>query len=199
MENNTTEIKQNYLRNEILDAGYDGDDFSEYIDSNYNEKGLNVENWTFEELKDCVEKYKKSKLENNPELNNNNNENNIIQEENNMNFKENNSEENEKKLENIETIDDKKPEQKIQNKMFDFFEKNKNIDDNQKKEDETQNDNNNLENKVNENKENPKVNKDFVIIEKKKEEEEKHYYIKTIKQNHNEFTDMNDIEIKIYK
>ena len=83
--------------------------------------------------------------------------------------------------------------------MFDFFEKNKNIDDNQKKEDETQNDNNNLENKVNENKENPKVNKDFVIIEKKKEEEEKHYYIKTIKQNHNEFTDMNDIEIKIYK
>ncbi len=124
MENDTTEIKQNYLRNEILDAGYDGDDFSEYINSNYNEKGLNVENYTFEELKDCVEKYKKSKLENNPELNNNN-ENNIIQEENNMNFKENNSEENEKKIENIETIDDKKPEQKIQNKIFYFFKKNK--------------------------------------------------------------------------
>ena len=190
MENNTTEIKQNYLRNEILDAGYDGDDFSEYIDSNYNEKGLNVENWTFEELKDCVEKYKKSKE--NKELNNNNNENNI-KEENNMNFKENNSEENKKNLEVIETNNDGKPEQKIQNKMFDFFEKNKNIDDNKKKDDETQ------KSDVNENKENSKVKKDFVIIEKKKEEEEKHYYIKTIKQNHNEFTDMNNIEIKIYK
>ena len=51
------EKKQKYLRDEILSQNYDADEFSEFI-SQYKENGLDLSNWTFEELKDAVQKFK---------------------------------------------------------------------------------------------------------------------------------------------
>ena len=51
------EQKQKYLRDEILSKNYDADEFSEFI-SHYKENGLDLSNWTFDELKDAVEKFK---------------------------------------------------------------------------------------------------------------------------------------------
>ena len=57
------EKKQKYLRDEILSQNYDADEFSEFI-SQYKENGLDLSNWTFEELKDAVQKFKnKNKVE----------------------------------------------------------------------------------------------------------------------------------------
>ena len=125
MEKNSTEYKQNYLRTEILESGYDGEDFSEYINTNFNEKGLNVDNWTFEELYECVEQYKKSKINNENNENNLQNENNDLKENLNNNIIENKPDENNEEK-NEENNEEKIPEQKSQNKIFDFFEKNKN-------------------------------------------------------------------------
>ena len=58
-----TEKKQKYLRDEILSQNYDADEFSEFI-SQYKENGLDLSSWTFDELKDVVQKFKnKNKVE----------------------------------------------------------------------------------------------------------------------------------------
>ena len=51
------EKKQKYLRDEILNKNYDAEEFSEFI-SKYKENGLDLSNWTFDELKDAVQKFK---------------------------------------------------------------------------------------------------------------------------------------------
>ena len=49
--------KQQYLRDEIMNKNYDIDEFSEFM-SQYKENGLDLINWTFDELKDAVFKFK---------------------------------------------------------------------------------------------------------------------------------------------
>ena len=51
-----TEIKQQYLRSEIIDKGYDPEKFSEFL-SSQSEKGLDIESWTIEELGEAVYKF----------------------------------------------------------------------------------------------------------------------------------------------
>jgi hypothetical protein len=59
MESN--EIKQNYLRTEVLEKGYDANDFVEYLISMKGEEAGNVENWTIEELALAVIEYKETR------------------------------------------------------------------------------------------------------------------------------------------
>jgi hypothetical protein len=62
-----TEQKQLYLRNEIIDQGYSPDEFSNFISNEYGDKGLDVESWSFEDLKKIVTQFKsKYQLQNNP-------------------------------------------------------------------------------------------------------------------------------------
>ncbi len=52
------EYKQNYLRTEIIDQGYDPENFSKFLSQEKGEIGLDLNNWTFEELKESVSKFK---------------------------------------------------------------------------------------------------------------------------------------------
>lgn len=52
--------KQNYLKNHIITMGYNPEDFAIFIE-NEKEDGINIENWTLEELETIVELYRKSK------------------------------------------------------------------------------------------------------------------------------------------
>jgi hypothetical protein len=58
LNNNEIEIKQSYLRTEILEKGYDTSDFVEYLIGVKGEEAGSVENWTMEELMKVVEDYK---------------------------------------------------------------------------------------------------------------------------------------------
>ena len=51
--------KQAYLKTNIMEAGYDVMDFSDYMECEKNE-GTNVENWTMEELETAAELFKKT-------------------------------------------------------------------------------------------------------------------------------------------
>ena len=87
-----TQEKQNYLRVNIMDAGYDANAFVEFLMGKKGEAGADVGNWSLHDLKNVVQEFIAIQ----------NNNNNIQQEE--------NKEENENKNDNI------KKEQKIQNK-----------------------------------------------------------------------------------
>lgn len=50
------ESKQNFLRRAILDAGYNPDQFGEFMVGE-KENGDNLENWELDELKDAVNKF----------------------------------------------------------------------------------------------------------------------------------------------
>ena len=56
-EYNEIEEKQKYLRNEIMNQNYDTNKFSDYI-SNLKENGVDLNNWTLEELKKVVSDFK---------------------------------------------------------------------------------------------------------------------------------------------
>lgn len=82
----TEELKQNYLRENILDKGYEAEDFVSYLTSKKGEEGVNLNNWSLEELKSVVQEYiAKNPLKNKIEVDNNslqvnpNVQNNIIQ------------------------------------------------------------------------------------------------------------------------
>ena len=82
----TEELKQNYLRENILDKGYEAEDFVSYLTSKKGEEGVNLNNWSLEELKSVVQEYiAKNPLKNKIEVENNslqvnpNVQNNIIQ------------------------------------------------------------------------------------------------------------------------
>ena len=51
------EEKQNYLRENILDKGYEAEDFVSYLTSKKGEEGMNLGNWSLEELKTVVQEY----------------------------------------------------------------------------------------------------------------------------------------------
>ena len=57
MEDNTEEEKQNYLRENILEKGYDAEDFVSYLTIKKGEDGVNLNNWSLEELKSLVQEY----------------------------------------------------------------------------------------------------------------------------------------------
>lgn len=63
MLNDDVEVKQRYLREEILDKGYDADKFTLWIDQTKEKgslswsSGCELENWTIEELGDVVREY----------------------------------------------------------------------------------------------------------------------------------------------
>jgi sorting nexin-7/30/sorting nexin-8 len=52
------EAKQQYLRSEIIDQGYNPEDFSTYMGNIRGEEGLNIENWTFSDLQLVVSQFK---------------------------------------------------------------------------------------------------------------------------------------------
>ena len=58
METNDIEYKQNYLRTEIIEKQYDPDEFSKFLSEEKENIGLDLNNWTFEELKNAVSKFK---------------------------------------------------------------------------------------------------------------------------------------------
>ena len=82
MESDDTIEKQNYLRENILNMGYNADEFMQYLSYLKGEDGLDLSNWTFEELKSTVNEFISQK--NNSNINPNNNYNNINKNENNI-------------------------------------------------------------------------------------------------------------------
>ena len=52
------ERKQQYLRSEIIDQGYNPEDFTTYMGSIRGDEGLSIENWTFEDLQKVVAQFK---------------------------------------------------------------------------------------------------------------------------------------------
>ena len=51
------EEKQNYLRENILEKGYDAEEFVSYLTSKKGEEGVNLSNWSLNELKSLVQEY----------------------------------------------------------------------------------------------------------------------------------------------
>lgn len=67
-----TEVKQNYLREEIIDKGYDANNFSQFLINKKGDDALDLELWTMEELVDIVSEFKnifKKYQENSPSPN----------------------------------------------------------------------------------------------------------------------------------
>ena len=93
------EYKQNYLRTEIIDQGYDPENFSKFLSQEKGDIGLDLNNWTFEELKESVSKFKS--INHNPE-NNQSTENNKNTE--NQNLENNQNTENNQNIEDNENI-----------------------------------------------------------------------------------------------
>ena len=58
----TIESKQLYLREEILDKGFDPKEFSDYLENEKGEEKIDLEYWSMEDLKKAVESFKDSKL-----------------------------------------------------------------------------------------------------------------------------------------
>ena len=86
MENNKLETKQNYLRNAILNKGYNAQDFFNFLIQKKGEEGGDLNNWNFIELENVVKEFQSIYNINNIE----NIENNIeILKENNNNFQNN--------------------------------------------------------------------------------------------------------------
>lgn len=60
MENNDTELKQDYLRNEIIDQNYDTESFLNYLIGIYGEDAADVDRYTMNELKDIIKRFKEN-------------------------------------------------------------------------------------------------------------------------------------------
>jgi len=54
-----TQLKQNYLRKEIIEKGYSPERFSEYL-SEIKPDGVNIDVWKIDDLKDAVKKFVES-------------------------------------------------------------------------------------------------------------------------------------------
>ena len=61
------ETKQDYLRSQILDKGYNAEKYSEYLTEIAGDKGLDLENWTLEELSQVVYTFQSNNEIENPE------------------------------------------------------------------------------------------------------------------------------------
>ena len=58
------EIKQSYLRKEILDQNYDTQSFLDFLITKKGENASDINNWTIEELKTVVDEFKKTQINN---------------------------------------------------------------------------------------------------------------------------------------
>ena len=57
-ENNSDlEEKQNYLRQNILERGYDGNTFANFLIQKKGEDGADISNWSLNDLKDVVNEF----------------------------------------------------------------------------------------------------------------------------------------------
>ena len=77
-EENEIEEKQEYLRINILDKGYSSEEFMKYLQTLKGDEGLQIENWSKNDLVKAVQEYIKinPKNENNNQINDENNQNN---------------------------------------------------------------------------------------------------------------------------
>ena len=57
MSDNSQEEKQNYLRENILDKGYDTNDFVDFLKARKGEEGADVSNWSMEDLQQVVREF----------------------------------------------------------------------------------------------------------------------------------------------
>ena len=57
MEDSSQEEKQNYLRENILEKGYDPNQFVSFLQSKKGEAGSDISNWTMEDLKEVVQEF----------------------------------------------------------------------------------------------------------------------------------------------
>ena len=92
MEN--IEEKQSFLRKEIIDKGYDPNEFSIYL-SQLKEGDLDLDNWSLSELREVVNQYKSNNKENEEKREKNENQNEV-----NLNYEINNKENEEKREKN---------------------------------------------------------------------------------------------------
>ena len=96
MEEETLEQKQKYLRQNVLEKGYDPDKFMEFLTMKKGELGIDLENWTLQELMDVTKEFlSNNKLEIESNLSEGSKEEKEIENENNQEKKEtkgNNSE-----------------------------------------------------------------------------------------------------------
>ena len=98
-ENDIIEEKQNYLRENIIDQGYDEATFIEYLLKLKGEEGLDIKNWSKNDLIKVVQDFKNQERnvnlkEKNKNLDDNNKQaSNFIIKENNHNRKEDNENE----------------------------------------------------------------------------------------------------------
>ena len=57
MTEEETQEKQNYLREKIMDAGYDTNAFVEFLIEKKGDAGADVANWSLSDLKDVVQEF----------------------------------------------------------------------------------------------------------------------------------------------
>ena len=57
MEQESLVLKQKYLRENVLEKGYDPDKFMEFLTMKKGEEGINLENWTYEELIEVTKEF----------------------------------------------------------------------------------------------------------------------------------------------
>ena len=116
---NTLEQKQTFLRENILEKGYDAEQFMSFLQSKKGEQGLDLNNWLIEELYNAVNEF----ISFNPQLNNfqspNQQENNIPIDNNNfdlvnMNNNQNNNDQNEEIIKNEKSTEVYLPCQKVE-------------------------------------------------------------------------------------
>ena len=53
----TLKQKQSFLRENILDKGYNADDFMNLLDSKKGESGLDLNNWSMDELSSVIQEF----------------------------------------------------------------------------------------------------------------------------------------------
>ena len=151
-EENETKEKQEYLRINILEKGYNADEFMEYLQSLRGEKGLQIESWSKNDLIKAVQEFKRiNPININVDLNYKE-ENNINNENDNNKLKINNDNNNIEKIENIDNIDNENNNIKNNdnNNNSQNNEKNK-VNNNNIKNNVNNNVNNNVKNNVNNN------------------------------------------------
>ena len=68
-DDNEIKEKQEYLRINILEKGYNADEFMDYLKSLKGDGGLEIQNWSKNDLIKAVSDF--TKMKNNPEENNN--------------------------------------------------------------------------------------------------------------------------------
>ena len=105
MSEKDLESKQLFLRQEIIDQGYDPSDFNTYMCSIRQEENIDLNNWTFDEIKEVITNYKellsqKENEENKENIIDNNNDN--INNNDNTNNNENNNDNNNDNVNNGE-------------------------------------------------------------------------------------------------